>query len=250
MSGVQSFVVRRAGTIGAVAAVVFYVAVNAHAQPAATDEERAPGRIDLDAAELPAAAIEIDLSQGMFRDLLGLGDAAIAGMAESMLQSADDGKGGNGTRMAAEQLAAVRQVIQLASEVVHEARVRVYREMPAEGGEPEAVAALFDDQLRAGSWDNAVRAREKNQSVRVSLLREEGAVRGIFIVAGQGSELVLVNVVCDISPANIKKLTAAATKIGLDNGLAPMIEMKMRELHRAAPPAPPRPPQPELPEDV
>jgi hypothetical protein len=37
-------------------------------------------------------------------------------------------------------------------------------------------------------------------------------------------------VVGDISPDNVKKLTSAAAQIGLENGLQPMIEAKMREL--------------------
>jgi hypothetical protein len=182
----------------------------------------------------------------MFRDLFGLGDAAVAGVAESLLQSAEKSDGAEATRLAAEQLAAARQIMQLASEVVHEVRIRVYRGLPDENRKPEALAAQFDDQLRAGNWDNVVQVREDDQSVRVSLLRDEGAVQGIFVIAGHhGKEIVLANVVCDLSPENIKKLSSAATKIGLENGLAQVIEAKMPKRHRIAPATPPQPPRPD-----
>lgn len=246
MSRIQLFMARRAGTVGAVAAVVLYVAVGARAQTSAVDRNGATGRIDFEAANLPAPTVEIDLSRGMVHDLFGIGDAAVAGVAESLLQSAERSDGTAATRLAAEQLAAARQVLQLASEVVQEVRIRVYRGLPDDSVKPESLAAQFDQQLRAGNWDNVVRVRENEQSVRVSLLRDEGAVHGIFIIAGnQGREIVLANVVSDISPENVKKLTSAATKIGLENGLAQVIEAKMSKRHHMAPATPPVPPRPE-----
>lgn len=249
MSRIHVFMARRAGTLGAVAAVVLYVAVGAQGQSPAANEDQVSGRIDFADVELPPPAVEVDLSQGMFRDLFVLGDAAVAGVAESLVQSAEKSDGAEGTRLAAEQLAVARQIMQLASEVVREVRIRAYRNLSDEFAKPEALAAQFDEQLRAGNWDNVIRVRDENQSVRVSLLRQEGAVRGIFIVAGnQGKEVVLANVVCDVSPENVKKLSTAAATIGLENGLAPVIEMKMRELKHRPTPAPPRPPQPDRPE--
>ena len=41
------------------------------------------GRLDFEAANLPTANVEVDLSQAMFKDLFGIGDAAIAGVAEA-----------------------------------------------------------------------------------------------------------------------------------------------------------------------
>jgi hypothetical protein len=228
----------------AVAMVMFCVAVGARAQSDTQGPGDARGRIDFEAADLPAPSVEVDLNRGMFRDLFGIGDAAVAGVAESLLQSSDRTGGAETTRLAAEQLAAARQILQLASDVVREVRIRVYRDVSDESLKPETLAAQFDNQLRAGKWDNVVRVRDNEESVRVSLLREEGAIHGIFIIAGhQGKELVLANVVCDLSPDNIKKVTAAATKIGLENGLAQVIEAKMPK-HRLPPQAPPEPPQP------
>lgn len=232
MSRVRCFMARRAGSAGAFVAVVFYVITAAQAQEAAAERADASGRIDFEAADLPPATVEVDLSQGMFNDLFGIGDAAVAGVAESLRQSAER-NGGEGTRMAAEQLAAARQLIELASNVVREVRVRVYGEMPA-----EEIASKFDAQLREGDWENVVRVRDDDASVRVSVLRGEGTVRGIFIVAGERDELVLANIVCDISPENVKKITAAAAEIGLENGLQQILEVQMREMkHRLPPPS-------------
>ena len=244
MSPVSAFMRRRASTV-AVAVVMLCVAVGARGQSNAAGTDSARGRIDFEAADLPAPTVEIDLSQGMVRDLFGIGDAAVAGVAESLLQSAEKSDGAAATRLAAEQLAAARQIMQLAGEVVQEVRIRVYRGLPDDSMKPESLAAQFDEQLRAGNWDNVVRVRESNQSVRVTLLRDEGAVHGIFIIAGnQGKEIVLANVVSDISPENVKKLTSAATKIGLENGLAQIIEAKMSKRHPHAPVAAPEPPRP------
>ena len=249
MSAIRCFLARRAGSLGAFAAVVFYVAAAAPAQESERRESRPTGHIDFAAADLPPANIEVDLSQGMFRDLFGIGDAAVAGVAETLLASAEENRGAEGARLAAEQLAAARQIMQLAAEVVREVRVRVYEDLPEGSARPEEMAGKFDDQLSQGEWDNVVRVREDEASVRVSLLREDGAIRGVFVVAAENDELVLVNVVCDVSPENAKRLTSAAAKIGLENGLQQVIEMKMREMkHRLPPPGPPAPPRPERPE--
>lgn len=237
MSRICCFMTRRAGSFGAFAALAFYVMTAAQAQEIEVEQSGTSGRIDFEAADLPPATVEVDLSQGMFNDLFGIGDAAVAGVAETLRQSAER-NGGEGTRMAAEQLAAARQIIELASNVVHEVRVRVYDGMREGDVNAQQLAAKFDAQLRESNWDNVVVVRDNDASVRVSVLRGEGTVRGFFIVAGENDELVLANVVCDISPENVKKLTAAAAKIGLENGLQQVLEVQMREIkHRLPPPS-------------
>jgi uncharacterized protein DUF4252 len=237
MSRIGCFIARRAGSAGAVAAVLFCFIAAAPAQESTAERSGDSGRINFEAAKLPPATVEVDLSQGMFSDLFGIGDAAVEGVAETLLQSAER-NGGEGTRMAAEQLAAARQIMQLASEVVREVRVRVYDQDSDSAAMPENVAAQFDGQLREGNWDNVVRVREDDAAVRVSLLRDAGTIRGVFIVAGERNDLVLANIVCDISPENVKKLTSAAAKIGLENGLQQMLEVQMREMkHRLPPPS-------------
>ena len=236
-------VIRRVSHCTVLAAAVLVSVAATHAQTAGTGDSGPAGRIDFDEANLPPATVEVDLNRSMFRDLFGLGDAAVAGLAETLLESAGVEGRSEGTRMAAEQLQAARQILQLASDLVREVRVRVYDGVP-EGTEHAAnLASPFDSQLRTGNWDTIVRIRDGDDVVRVSLLRSDGALRGVFIVAADGKDLVLANVVCDASPEKVKKLTSSAAKIGLDNGLQQVIEAKMRHLHRHLPPDGTRPHQ-------
>jgi Domain of unknown function (DUF4252) len=238
----SSFVVRWASSNAACAAVIFCGLAAVQTRAVAADNASTTGRIDFSGADLPPATVEVDLSQEMFSDLFGLGDAAVAGVAESLLQSAENSDDAPGTRLAAEQLAAARQIMQLASEVVQEVRVRVYEDLPEDSDRPEKLLAHFDEQLRSDDWETIVRIRDGQSNARVSLLRADGAVRGAFVVAAEGDELVLANIVGDISPENVKRLTAAAAKVGLENGLEQVIEAKMHQFqHRL--PSPPQPPR-------
>src|SRR5262245_48125855 len=135
MSQFRFHLVRRARGNSRLAAAALCVAAMAHAQVALAGDEAPAGRLDFDAAKLPAANVEVDLRQAMFKDLLGIGDAAIAGVAETLLKSANAGEGAQGTRMAADQMEAARQIIQLAGNVVREVRVRAYESLPKETGE-------------------------------------------------------------------------------------------------------------------
>jgi hypothetical protein len=232
-----------------VVAAMFCTFTSAYSQA----EEAAPqtpiGRLNFEAANLPEANVEVDLSQDMFRDIFGIGDAAIAGVVEALQKSPSKGDSAKATEMAAQQAEALRQIIQLAGDVVQEVHVRVYEDASAA---PE-IYKSFEEQLRANNWESLARVRKNDELVRVAALRSEGAVRGVFVIATDGNELVLANLVCDVSPENTKKLTSAATTIGLENGLAKAIELKLQPKivitggHRESParPAdPPRPPEP------
>lgn len=233
MSRVHWLASQWAGRLGGFAAVLVCAAAAARADESSASTSAPVGRIDFAAADLPPATVEVDLSQAMFSDLFGLGDAAIAGVAESLLKSADGRSDTPGTQMAAEQLAAAQQIIRLASEVVQEVRVRVYENMEEGAVQSDKLMANFDEQLRNGHWENVVRIRDGDDNVRVSLLHSDGAIRGAFVVVADGSDVVLANVVADVSPENVKKLTSAAAQIGLENGLQQVLEKKMRELpHR------------------
>ncbi|MCI0332096.1 MAG: DUF4252 domain-containing protein [Planctomycetes bacterium] len=211
----------------AVAVVMFCGISTAYSQSPGATQNAPAGRLNFEAANLPEANVEVDLSQEMFQDLFGIGDAAIAGVAESLLKSPDDGQGAKATRLAAHQLEAARQIMQLAGNVVREVHVRVYEDLPDEMGSAETLFKPFDEQLRAAKWETLARVRNNDDVARVAVIRDAGAVQGIFVVAADGNNIVLANVVCDISPDNVKKLTSAATKIGLENGLAQKIRLKL-----------------------
>jgi hypothetical protein len=182
-------------------------------------------------------------------------------VAETLMKSSSSGDSAKGTRLAAEQLETARQILQLAGNVVREVRVRVYESLPEETAGPQKLFSAFDEQLSAGKWETLARVRDKENMVRVSAIRGGGSVQGIFVVATDGDSVVVANVVCDVSPENVKKLTSAATKVGLENGLAQAIELKMKHLPGAAGsrptivikngerlsiPSPPEPPSPPI----
>jgi hypothetical protein len=233
--------IRRAGMIAAVAGLMFYTSIT-QAKPADSSAETAVGRIDFDGAKLPPANVELDLSQGMFENLFGIGDAAVAGVAETLMKSTKSDHA-EAMHMAADQLAAVRQIIGLAGKVVREVRVRAYEKMS------EDLSSRFDQQLKNGEWEKVVVLRKGDENARVFIIYRNDSIRGAFVMAGGHGGQVLVNVVCDISPDNVKNLTSAATKIGLDNNLQQVIEMKFQKAHGPMPafpmrgPSPPRPPK-------
>jgi hypothetical protein len=237
----QTFLaVRRAGAVAAIAGLLF---CSGAVQAKTSDSEGSDGigRINFEKADLPPANVEVDLGDGMFRDLFGIGDAAVAGVAESLLKF-NKGEHIEASQMAAEQLAAVRQIIGLAGRVVKEVRVRAYEK------NTDDLASHFDKQIREGEWERTVLVRKGDENARVYMIRKNESIRGIFVVAGGHDGQALVNVVCDLSPENVKSLTSAATKIGLDNGLLMKLEAKFRQAHGGpAPPRPPKAPRPAAP---
>ena len=232
---------RRVGMVAASAGLFLYL-VAASARADEPSRGAALGRIDFESANLPAANIELDLSQGMFENLFEIGDAAIAGIAESLVKSTRS-EHADTAKLAADQLAAVRQVLKLSSKVVTEVRIRAYEE------KSDDFAPRFEKQIRDGEWEKAVVVRQDRDSARVYVVRDKGAIRGIFVVASNNDGQVLANVVCDVSPENVKELTSAATRIGLDNGLLQQLEAKFKRAHGPKPPgaakvpAPPQPPK-------
>lgn len=256
-----SLVIRRGGDTFMLAAATMLLAVISQAQ-AATDAPSTVGRIDFEAAKLPAANVEVDLSQEMFKSLFGIGDAALTGVAESLMKSTNTGDGAKGVRLAADQLEAARKVLQLAGNVVREVRVRVYENLPEDKGGAEKLFEPFETQLRADKWETLARIHDDDNIVRVSALHKGDAIQGIFVTVTDGDNVVIANLVCDISPENVKTLTSTATKIGLENGLAQVLEQKMKKFGGAndghtiiikngdkkmtlvAPPTPPTPPAP------
>jgi hypothetical protein len=245
----------------ALAALTICLAAIVHSPVNAADEKANVGRLDFKAANLPEANVEVDLSQEMFRDLFGIGDAAIAGVAETLMKQAGSGESAKTTKLAAEQLEAARQIVQLAGNVVREIRVRVYQELPENMDSAAQLFKPFDEQLQSGNWESLARVRDDESVVRISAIRGDGTLKGIFIQAADDENVVIANIVCDVSPDNVKKLSSAATRIGLENGLAAAIELKFDggsigggsgpavmiksvEKVDVVPPVPPTPPAP------
>jgi hypothetical protein len=195
------------------------LAIATPARAADAPKGSAPGRIEFDHPSSVAPNIAVDLPAGLFRDVAGLGDAAIEGVATGLLEGG--GAGGDHAeeaKMAAEQLAAIRGVINTVQGAIDEVRVRVYKGESDKGPNGTEVADFYAKKLHDTSWDKIVDAREGSKSASVYLMRDAGALKGVFVIASQGHDLVLANVTCDISPARVKDITQQAVSIGLKFG--------------------------------
>jgi hypothetical protein len=215
------------------AAVVFSaVALIAGARPAAAAEELPPGAVAFDSAG-PKPTVDLTLSPGMFRDLFGLGDAAVTGMIEALNRAQEQNGAAEELQFGADQLQLVQQVIGEAQKFVRQVRVRVYKQggSGAAAFDPTAIMDGYASQLTGTGWEQVVSAQENGQQVQVSLYRSEGAVRGVFVAAhSNGGELALVNAVCELSPENVKRLTDLAVSAGLKFGLQDELRKGLEEM--------------------
>ena len=182
---------------------------------AQSGQERIPGRIDFAAADLPTAKVELPLTNGVFGDLFGLGDAALAGVTSALSDSDNHREASEAMMFAAKQVNEFRTAIPLAKEVIREVRVRVYED----GLDFSDLTSRFKDQLTDADWQPVARIQDNNTSVHISLLRRDGALRGVFVLMAEKDATVLANLVCDASPEKIEQLANVITKIGLDTGL-------------------------------
>ena len=175
---------RVAGTLALIVGMSYaFAAVGAESK----DNGEAPsGRINFEAAKLPPASIEVDLSQEMFKDLFGIGDAAIAGVAETLLKYAQRDGDAKNVALAAEQLEAAKQITQLAGNVVREVRVRVYQGLP-EG---------FDD-----AYQQAVAKLAAVRATRQVLDQRDGRTRQLLAVDVTGRTARVAVAVGDVDRA-------------------------------------------------
>jgi hypothetical protein len=222
---------QRAGALGAFTAVLLYVGVTAAQaqQPAATTATNI-GRVDFDYPGAAKASVEVDLSRDMFGDLFGIGDAALAGVVEALTQSPQAKDGSEAIKQAAAQAGATRELVNIAKDAIHDVRVRVYEGLEQPVEESSSVVAHYDEKLKNAGWESTVRVQDGDDKVRISAIRADGAIKGLFIAAADGNDLVLVNVTCDLSPENAKKLTTAAVKSGLQAGLEKHLEHAMKHM--------------------
>ena len=128
MSRISTFMARRAGSMGAIAAIVVYVGVAAaYGQETAPQSDATLGRIEFNHPGAAKKSVEIDLSREMFGDLFGIGDAFLAGVAEALSESPQAKDGSQAIQMAAEKAAAAREFVSIAKNVIQSVRVRATR---------------------------------------------------------------------------------------------------------------------------
>ena len=222
-----------AGERGDWLALVLLMSAGAHAEDSAAKSAPTPGQIEFDYADGPQAAVEFDLGPGMAGDLFGIGDAAVAGVADALAKAAGAKPDANGTRFAADQVKAAEQIVATLKEVVHGVRFRAFNGHGDQSADTDKLVAHYTDKLHAENWETLLKAHEGKQNVTVSAIRGAGGIKGIFVTATDGHDTVLVNVVCDISPENVKKLTNVAATSGLQAGLGQMLEQKFAKMHPA-----------------
>jgi hypothetical protein len=73
----------------------------------------------------------------------------------------------------------------------------------------------FNEQLKAGKWETIIRIHDDEQIARVSMLRKEGKIQGVFVTVTDGESVLLANLVCDVAPEKVQQFTAALTKIAM-----------------------------------
>jgi Domain of unknown function (DUF4252) len=224
------------------AALVCLIVVGAKAEDAAA-KGKTLGDVEFDCPNAPKAMVQIDLNQGLFADMFGIGDAAIAGVAEA-LDKATETKHGENDATTAAAVDAARQIVHLCGEVVKGVQVRVY-EPKDKSQSIEKLTAYYEQKLKEQQWETIARVQDDDDMVVVSAIRAGGAFKGVFVIATDGDDLVLTNVVCDISRDNVKKIASAVTKSGLQVQVGQMINPALWSVHAVevhdpsdAPPAP------------
>jgi len=201
------------GGICLIAVLILTAKANTSEAPAATPH--ASGNLEFDYPDAPAAKFELDVGQGMFQDLFGIGEAAVAGVVEGLAQSSTANGGEDEAKATAEGLAAVQHVVQLVGKFVQGARVHGYELDGDKADDAKKLEAYYTKKLRTQSWQTIFRVRDGDETYAVSTLRSAGAIKGLFIFCSDGSDVYLLNIVCDISPENVKELTSAAAKMGI-----------------------------------
>ncbi len=186
---------------------------------AAESKAKAPGRIEFDHPSTVAPNVSVDLPAGLFRDIAGLGDAALAGIVDGLLkQGKASGASDEDVKLVSEHLSTVRKIVSTIGGAVDEVRVRAYKGGVDKDGAAADVAKFYANKLKETSWDRVVEAHEGEKTASVYLMRDDGALRGIFVVAAKDHDLVLANVVCDVSPDRVKEITEQAVTMGLKLG--------------------------------
>lgn len=229
-------VLKRSATVTACALII---AAGAKSQAASSHTAEAPlpnpGQVSLELPDLPPATVEIDLGRGMIQHSLSLGDAAIAGILEG-LSTSSDSRTDESAKFIAQQLTSARELSDAISQVVHEVHVRVWNDLPKESQIADKAVRHFDATLKEQGWESTLRAREDGKLVRVLVHREGDRLTGVLLIASERDELVVANVIGDLSPENVHRVTKTATtiamKLGLDKELNKAVEKLKREMAR------------------
>jgi hypothetical protein len=211
-------------------AAIVALAVSAGAQNTTLAADAPTGRVEFDYPGTAKATVEVDVNRDMFASFFNIGEGALTGAVDALRESTEGQPGSDAIREAAERATAAKELVGIAKDVINDVHLRIYEDMQSDAAESSDIVAHYDKQLESGGWDNAVRVSEGAKRVRVSVARADDAIKGVFVVAQDGNDLVLVNVTCDISPENAERLANAAVKSGLKAGLGEALDKAMKKM--------------------
>ena len=198
----------------------------------AADQQIPIGRVDLDFADAPAAIVEVDLEKDILADIVNLGEAAIMGSVEALLESAE-GSHLTTLQHSAEHVDEIREAVRALATVVHEFHLRVYDNQSA--GSEQISPTMFEHfaaRLPESDWDNLLRMKDGADRIMVCVARHDDAIRGVFILASDHHDVVVTNVVGELTPDKVKLATHQATKIGIKFGMDDFVQKVLREIER------------------
>ncbi len=218
----------RWGSAAVTLLALFFLASPARAQSAQGQAADTVGRVEFDFPDAPAATVEVDLTEGMLSAFAGVGKAAIQGAIEGLSREEQPD---SAVQQSAEHLQAVNDVFEIASSVIREVRVRVYSDLSARTQDAHAaMVGHYQEKLDGTNWDNVVKVHDGGTNVVVCVLEEDGAIRGAFVIVSEQDDLVMVNVVCELTPDKVRQVTSQATQIGMKVGLEEVIEQAIRQI--------------------
>ncbi|MEO2048552.1 MAG: DUF4252 domain-containing protein [Pirellulales bacterium] len=213
-----------------VAALMLLLASTANARPENTGPPEVIGRVEFDFPHATPATVEVDLGEGILTDFMGIAQAVVGGVVEGLLESAQ-GQEQGAVKLSGRHLASVRKVLESIRGVVREVRVRVYENLPEKAADLQRnMSAHYQQKAHDLDWDNLVRVNDGHANVSVSALRHDGAIRGLYVMVSENGQLVLVNIVCNLSPEMVQQVAKLATQIGLEVGLEQVLQEALREI--------------------
>jgi hypothetical protein len=190
--------------------IVVLAATCARAEEVKKTDAAPTGKVEFDCPGLPEASMELNLSRGMFKDLAGIGDAAIVGVFKGLAKA---------TETPPEEITecghmkAIHELLEMTGGLVQGVHVWVYED---ESKFPiKDAVAHYGKKLKSQNWETVLKVRADDEFHMLTVLRSEGAIKGVFLLTHDDSTTVLANILCDISPDRIEKLTAAAAATGI-----------------------------------
>ena len=173
--------------------------------------------------DMPEPKVELSLSAGLVDDLLGVTDAAIAGVSAALHEHGSDQ-----VELTTQQVEAVQAVVALVKDSLQGVRLRVYESLD----EPTATRLLAGvvGSAEADGLETVLRVRDGADRVQASLKRQDGSIRALSLVACDGGGAVHVTADCDLAPERARELAETLTRLGLELGLGDAVESGLEQM--------------------